>query len=184
MLMTMPRCPPRSGPIDAARQRSQPRSLAGLAALLALAFSLCRPQLTAAQAAAGEPAPQTQHGIPPTAFWLCGSASLLSATLGTYFATRALNDYHRAEALPGVSPERREFVPLTRHAELTADLLFAGAALLAISGVVLALHTDWSASQLEPHPDLARARVRRPQLRLMPSASSHGASLWLRGEWL
>jgi hypothetical protein len=108
--------------------------------------------------------------------WLAASATLLSASVGGLFALRVNSLYHQAEALPGVSPERLTLKRETARAELTADCLFAGAAGLLATTLVLIWLGDWS---LQP---TAAGKPRGFALPIVPVATERGAGLLVRGE--
>jgi hypothetical protein len=118
-------------------------------------------------------------GLSPTLFWFAASATIISASLGGFYALRVRDLYDRAEALAGVSPERLELRDDMKRAELTADVLFASALVLAAGTTVLAFHVDWRAtdrSASRARPSQAKMRWRLTPV-LLPSAQA----LQLRG---
>lgn len=148
---------------------------------LALASSLCaRPVAAEGGEAAGpiraDPS-SADTGLPRELFWVSASAALVSASLGGLFGLRAIATYDRARELPGVDPQRFGLRDEIARHERTADYLFAGAALLAATSVVLALFTDWEGTA---HAESRTADGAR--LRLCPAAGRGGAGLSLRGE--
>jgi hypothetical protein len=139
-----------------------------------LAVALCSLLLSASIANAQErlaDAPAPKFGSRDL-IWLSGTASLLSASLGVLFALRVRSLYDRAEALPGVSPDRLVLKTQMQHAELTADCLFGGGLVLAAISVVLIL----TVHDGEPATPAGLAR-----LTLMPILAAHGGGLAWRG---
>ncbi|HKU41154.1 MAG TPA: hypothetical protein VJR89_23490 [Polyangiales bacterium] len=83
-------------------------------------------------------------GASPSLFWLSASATIVSASLGGFYALNVRNLYDEAMLTPTVSPRRAELHDEMRRAELTADLLLLGSLALAVGTTVLAFHVDWS----------------------------------------
>jgi hypothetical protein len=159
-------------------------------ALLRLVGSALICCLLAQPAAAEESdAASSERGLSPNYVWLSASAALVTASVGGLFALRVSSIYEQARALPGVSPERLPLKRDAERAEFTADCLFASAAALGITSVLLALATDWSRLQTPtdksriqtPTDQKDRASRTRLELQLMPVAWRDGATLILRG---
>jgi hypothetical protein len=155
--------------------RSASPKLAGFCALW-LACSVAQP--AAAEPAPTQPAelnpasaPASQTALPRDYVWATASATLLTASLGGLFALRVHTLYDEAMTLPAVSPERLVLKDEIQQAEVTADCLFAAAAVLATTTVILALFTDWGPAR----------QPERAGLRLVPLASRAGARLVLQG---
>jgi hypothetical protein len=115
-------------------------------------------------------------GLSPTLFWFAASATIISASLGGFYALRVRDLYDRAESLARVSPERLELRDDMKRAEVTADALFASALVLAAGTTVLAFHIDWRAPGRPASRSQAESRWRLTPL-LLPSAQA----LQLRG---
>ena len=115
-------------------------------------------------------------GADPTLFFIGAGATVLATGLGTFFALRALSLHDEALELPTAHPERSRKREMVENAELTADVLFGSAALLAAGTAIVFFVTDWDADE--------RDGERYPEplgLQLAPAITPHGAGLWLRG---
>jgi len=115
-------------------------------------------------------------GLSPTLFWFAASATIISASLGGFYALRVRDLYDRAESLAGVSPERLELRDDMKSAEVTADVLFASALVLAAGTTVLAFHIDWRAADRSVSRPQPKSRWRLTPV-LLPTAQA----LQLRG---
>jgi hypothetical protein len=116
-------------------------------------------------------------GISPTLFWIGASATVVSAGVGGLFALRVGSLHDQAEGTPAVSPKRKQIKSDMESAELTADVFFATAAVLAIGTTIVAFMTEWdqekiSAADLPPE----QARVK-----LAPQVAPGYAGLSLSG---
>jgi hypothetical protein len=138
-----------------------------------------------AQPAAAEDsdAASGERGLSPNYVWLSASAALMTASLGGLFALRVTSTYDQAQALPAVSPEQLHLKRDTERAEFAADCLFASAAALGITSVLLALATDWSRLQpatdqrrLQPATDQRRLQPGTDQRRLQPATDQHAST--------
>jgi hypothetical protein len=137
-------------------------------ALLRLVGSSLICCLLAQPAAAEESdAASGERGLSPNYVWLSASAALMTASLGGLFALRVTSTYDQAQALPAVSPEQLRLKRDAERAEFAADCLFASAAALGITSVLLALATDWS--RLQPATDQPRLQPATDQPRLQPA---------------
>jgi hypothetical protein len=145
-----------------------------LAAALALGCMTLQP--VAAQDALAKP---RSSGLSPSYVWFSASAALIAASLGGVFALRVGAIYEQAQALPPVSPTLRSLRRDAERAELSADGLFAGAAVLGVASVLLALTTDWS--HAAPPQTIEWARRSPSHWQLAPTASRDGAGVLLRG---
>jgi hypothetical protein len=115
-------------------------------------------------------------GADPTLFFIGAGATVLATGLGTFFALRALSLHDEALELPAAHPERSHKREQVENAELTADVLFGSAALLAAGTAIVFFITDWDAGE--------SAGERYPEplgLQLAPTVTPFGAGLWLRG---
>lgn len=161
------------------------RQCSVLASLMAAQLCAQAPARVAAQAqpeapaapALTAPAGNTSAGLSPTWFWFGASATIITASLGGFYALRVRDLYDESHATPGVSPKQLELRDQMIAAEHTADLLFLGALALATGTIVLAFHVDWSGSER------ARPSARSDQQRwtLTPVLLPSAASVQLRG---
>jgi hypothetical protein len=87
-------------------------------------------------------------GASPTWFWAAASATIITASLGGFYALHVRDLYDQAQLQPLVSPERTRLRNEMETAELTADLLLLGSLAMTVGTVFLALHTDWSGREL------------------------------------
>jgi hypothetical protein len=153
------------------------RSCLMLVLLTLMAADVARAQQQAASARS-DPA-DSAVGLSPTLFWFAASTTIISASLGGFYALRVRDLYDRAESLARVSPERLELRDRMQTAELTADVLFASALVLAAGTTVLAFHIDWSGARS------TTARARRSQAesrwRITPVVLPGAQSLQLQG---
>lgn len=83
-------------------------------------------------------------GLSPTYFWIAASATIMSASLGGFYALRVRDLYDEATMKAAVSPRRIEVQDQMRTAEVTADVFLFGSLALAIGTTILAFHIDWS----------------------------------------
>lgn len=131
-----------------------------------------QPEAPAAAPLAALPGETSATGLSPTWFWFGASATIITASLGGFYALRVRDLYDQAAATPGVSPKQLELRDHMLTAERTADLLFLGALALAAGTTVLAFHVDWSG------PPRARSGERSSKRRwtlapvLLPGAGS------------
>jgi hypothetical protein len=155
-----------------------------LAVLTLLASDLARVQAQPTGAAtpvtsASSGAREDGVGLSPTPFWFAASATIISASLGGFYALRVRDLYDQAKSLARVSPERLELRDQMQSAELTADVLFASSLVLAIGTTLLAFQVDWR------QPDAQAARgLRAPaqsRWRLAPLLLPGEQSLRLHG---
>lgn len=84
-------------------------------------------------------------GLHPTLFWIGAGATAVTAAVGGLFALRAVALQEDALALPAVHPDRTQRRGDVEDAEITADIFFASAALLAAGTTIVLLVTDWDA---------------------------------------
>lgn len=115
-------------------------------------------------------------GADPTLFFIGAGATVLATGLGTFFALRALSLHDEALELPPAHPDRSRKREQVENAELTADVFFGSAALLAAGTAIVFFVTDWDADE--------RAGERYPGplgLQFAPAVMPNGAGLWLRG---
>ncbi len=115
-------------------------------------------------------------GAPPTLFFIGAGATVLATGLGTFFALRALALHDDALALPSAHPERSRKREQVENAELTADVFFGSAALLAVGTAIVFFVTDWDAGDREE--ERYRGRI---ALQIGPSVAPGGAGLVLWG---
>ena len=107
-------------------------------------------------------------------FYACFDEYVL--LLGTFFALRALSLHDEALELPSAHPERSRKREQVENAELTADIFFGSAALLAVGTTIVFFVTDWDADERDEE------RYREAlSVRLSPLIAPHGAGLLLRG---
>ena len=86
-------------------------------------------------------------GADPTLFFIGAGATVLATGLGTFFALRALSLHDEALELPSAHPERSRKREQVENAELTADIFFGSAALLAVGTTIVFFVTDWDADE-------------------------------------
>jgi hypothetical protein len=145
-----------------------------LAATLAVSCLIMQPA-----AAQDRPAKASSAGLSPSYVWFSASVTLLTASLGGVFALRVAAIYEQSQALPAVSPTLPTLRRDAERAEVMADGLFAGAALLGVASVLLAFATDWN--YVAPPNTVEWARQGKTGFQLAPTASHDGAGLLLRG---
>ena len=115
-------------------------------------------------------------GAPPMLFFIGAGATVLATGLGTFFALRALALHDDALALPSAHPDRSQKRERVENAELTADVFFGSAALLAVGTAIVFFVTDWDEG------DRAEQGYREPiALQITPAIAPGGAGLVLRG---
>jgi hypothetical protein len=134
--------------------------------------------LSAAQTATTQPERATE--LSPTWFWFGASATIITVSLGGFYALRVRDLYDQAAATPRVSPEQLVLRDQMIAAERTADLLFLGALALAAGTTVLAFHVDWSRPE-RARPDTRGARSSQRRWTLAPVVLPGEQSLQLRG---
>jgi tetratricopeptide (TPR) repeat protein len=115
-------------------------------------------------------------GLEPMLFWIGAGATALTACIGTFYAVRALSLHDDALALPDVHPERTERREAVENAEITADIFFASAALLAIGTTIVFLVTDWQAGERT-----ARDAGSEPAVRVVPVIAPRAAGFSIGG---
>ncbi len=133
-------------------------------------------------------------GLSPLVFWSGVGLTAVSAAVGGLFALQVLSLKEEAEEINKYHPDRVQAQKDVQSAELTADIFFATAGVLAIATTVLAFVTDWEQEQ-KPEPvskpsaaSTPRAgsslRERRGALRLDAGLTPQCASLGLQGVFL
>jgi tetratricopeptide (TPR) repeat protein len=135
---------------------------------LALAFELIKAQTTVQVT--------ETTGLHPTLFWIGAGATAVTAAIGGFFALRVSSLHDEALELPAPHPDRTQKREDVEDAELTADVFFASAALLAVGTTIVFFVTDWDAGE-RPGYDRPRAR-----LRIAPALGAQAAGLQVRGQ--
>lgn len=160
-----------------------------LASLMAAYLCAQQPALAAAQAQPQADAPPrtalpqetsattAATGLSPTWFWFGASATIITASLGGFYALRVRDLHDQAAATPRVSPMQLELHDEMKAAERTADLLFLGAIALAAGTTLLAFHVDWS----RPERAGGSARSSQRRLTLAPVLSPGAQGVLLQG---
>lgn len=118
-------------------------------------------------------------GLDPTLFWIGTGATAVTALIGAVFAGRVVSLKDDALELPEVHPDRSERREEVENAELTADIFFASAALLAVGTTIVAFVTDWDGEQ-PPRTD-GEQDSGAASLRMTPWVARDGAGLQLGG---
>lgn len=118
-------------------------------------------------------------GISPTLFWIGASATVVTASLGGFFALQVSSLYDKAKDTPAVSPKRNQQKKDIESAELTADIFFLSAGVLAIGTTIIAFMTDWDDEARKPS-DAATAK-QAAKLELSPALAPGYAGLSLHG---
>ncbi len=118
-------------------------------------------------------------GISPTLFWVGASATLVSASVGGFFALQVKSQYDDAKSTPAVSPKRMQQKRDIQSAELTADVFFLSAGVLAIGTTIIAFITEWH------DPDAPKDGAPKPNaaasVKLSPQVAPGYAGLSLHG---
>jgi len=117
-------------------------------------------------------------GLDPTLFWIGTGATAVTAVIGVVFAGRVVSLQEDALELPEQDPERSERREDVEDAELTADIFFASAALLAVGTTIVAFVTDWDGEK-PPPPGIETGTTAR--LRVAPLVVRGGGGLQLGG---
>ncbi len=119
-------------------------------------------------------------GISPTLFWIGASASLISVSVGTVFALHVSSLNDQVKHTPPVSTEQTRLGTKMRSAELTADIFFGSAVVLAIGTTIVGFMTEWTE---RPHtkPTDDTTPKAAAELRLTPIAAPGYAGLSLHG---
>jgi PEGA domain len=116
-------------------------------------------------------------GITPTLFWIGASATVISAGIGGAFALQVGSLYDDAKQTPAVSPSRVTQKKDIESAELTADIFFLTAGVLAIGTTIIAFMTEWD----EPASSHTPATDTQARVQLTPAMAPGYAGLSLRG---
>jgi predicted secreted protein len=127
---------------------------------------------------AHEPPAPARPSLSLTALWLTTSATLLSASLGGYYALQVLDNYERSRALPRVSAELTSLRNETRDLERVADTLFVATAALGLTSLVLLLVNVQDGDSHTPKP---KTQVLRSHA--APMLTPHGVGVVWQG-WL
>lgn len=118
-------------------------------------------------------------GISPTLFWIGAGATVVSASVGGFFALQVKSKYDEAKDTPAVSPKRMQQRKDIKSAELTADIFFLSSGVLAIGTTIIAFMTDWDESD---HPSYDTGAPKpNPTARLTPQLAPGYAGLSLSG---
>jgi hypothetical protein len=88
--------------------------------------------------------------------------TVLTASLGGFYALHVRDLYDQARVLPGVSPRRTPLRDEMRTAEVTADTLLVGSLALAVGTALLAFQIDWR----RPTATREHVRLRTPGLNI------------------
>lgn len=124
--------------------------------------SLLSASVASAQAADAPVSLSVQpQGLSPTYFWVAASATIITASLGGFYALHVRDLYDQAQLQPGVSPLRTSLKRDMQTAEVTADLLLIGSLALAAGTTLLAFHIDWSGASRTPIATAAPPPARR-----------------------
>jgi tetratricopeptide (TPR) repeat protein len=115
-------------------------------------------------------------GNDPTLFWIGVGATGLAAAVGGYFALHALSIHDEALELPETHPSRSKKREQVEDAELTADIFFGSAALLAVGTTIVFFVTDWDAGERPSYAEPEAA------LRVLPVFGKGAAGVALRGQ--
>ena len=118
-------------------------------------------------------------GLDPTLFWIGTGATAVTAVIGAVFAGRVVSLKDDALDLPEVHPDRSKRREEVENAELTADIFFASAALLAVGTTIVAFVTDWDGEQ-PPRTD-GEQDSGAAALRMTPWVARDGAGLQVGG---
>jgi tetratricopeptide (TPR) repeat protein len=118
-------------------------------------------------------------GLDPTLFWIGTGATAVTAVIGVVFAGRVVALKDDALELPEQHPDRSERREEVEGAELTADIFFASAALLAVGTTIVAFVTDWDGESSTPSVETGVSASAR--LRVAPVVLRDGAGLSLGG---
>lgn len=89
-------------------------------------------------------------GIDPTLFWIGAGATVVTAAIGVGFGAHVSSLHDDALELPAQHPDRTKKREEIESAELTADVFFASAALLAVGTTIVAFVTDWGGAGERP----------------------------------
>jgi tetratricopeptide (TPR) repeat protein len=122
-------------------------------------------------------------GLDPTLFWIGTGATAVTAVIGVVFAGRVVSLQEDALELPEQHPDRSERRSEVEDAELTADIFFASAALLAVGTTIVAFVTDWDGDADEHRtPDVdGSGSDSTARLRVAPLVVRGGGGLQLGG---
>lgn len=128
--------------------------------LTSCARALCVASLLTAGAARAQddsgspPLRLESRDLSPTWFWIAASTTIITASLGGFYALHVRDLYDQAMLQPLVSPRRGELRQEMQTAELTADVLLLSSIAFAVGTTILAFHIDWSGAD---RPLAARA---------------------------
>lgn len=86
------------------------------------------------------------RGLSPTWFWVAASTTIITASLGGFYALHVRDLYDQAMLQPLVSPRRSQLRDEMQTAEVTADVLLLSSIAFAVGTTILAYHIDWSGS--------------------------------------
>lgn len=120
-------------------------------------------------------------GLRPTFFWITAGVAAAAAATGGVFGVLALSARSDVDARLASTNDATRFsvsgddAQHIRTLSLTADVLFASGAALAIGATVLAFLTDWHGASREGAP--------RPTARLVPSLAPSAAGVQLVGSF-
>lgn len=119
-------------------------------------------------------------GLHPALFWSGAAATLISASIGTYFAVRVGQLHSEGLDLPARHPDRQQYQDDTESAQLTADIFFGTAAVLGVATTVVAFVTEWD-DEAPPKPGDEGDGEAETRLRWVPLAGAGRAGLLLEG---
>ena len=114
-------------------------------------------------------------GLDPTLFWIGTGATVVTASLGAFFALRVSSLHDDAISINEYHPDRVQAKKDVEDAELLADIFFGATALLAVGTTIVAFITDWEEDKKPAKSDDETA------VRLLPSLAPGHAGLSLQG---
>lgn len=119
-------------------------------------------------------------GLSPTLFWIGTSATLVTAIIGGAVGVHVLSLRDQAESIDSLHPDRDQAQKDVQTAELTADIFFAAASVLAIGTTIVAFITQWDKEGRQPHPDLQK-RTEQKSISIAPQLGVRYTGLGLKG---
>lgn len=121
-------------------------------------------------------------GLDPTLFWIGAGATAVTAIIAVGFAGHVVSLHDDALELPEHHPDRTARREEVEDAELTADIFFASAALLAVGTTIVAFVTDWDGEQPpKTDPGADPAAPEHARVRVAPLVGPNAAGIQLGG---
>lgn len=120
-------------------------------------------------------------GISPVLFWIGASATVITAGIGGVFALKDSSLYSDSKNLSPYLPKQNQIHRDMQSAELTADVFFASAAVLAIGTTIVAFMTEWDSNAIHRADEQKAADKPAARLHLTPVAAPGYAGIQLHG---